>query len=288
MPVSDSGPVYNIKDLPEVFNIEPVDLFIVETVNGTSVVSFDNIIIDLEQTSFETEFDKHTTDILTLSSDINSALEAAAGEDVLNEIEALNNEVDVLEAELEAIFNNASVGTISSADIDLVTVAVKTPDVFDRALWESSYTITIADYFDSSSGYSVENVRGVYVQVFSSQDSTGGDDAIVPREPPSGFYYNDWNPYTYYSYDFTSSYRFPDGVLRGIYSMRQDAPSNTYRTLDRYRKVVLLPIKKGQSDFEIEIDAEVQASPTLGKMAVTPLLWEVLTTVTDPVSSSPL
>jgi len=279
MPVSDSSLVYNIKDLPEVFNIEPVDLFIVETVNGTGVVSFDNIIIDLEQTSFETEFDKHTTDILTLSSDINGALEAAGSEDVLKEIIALNNEVDVLEAELEAIINTTGVGTISSANIDLVTVAVKTPDGFTRDFWESSYTITIADYFDSSSGYSVENVRGVYVGVDSSQDWSSNEyfrdssDQII------------WTTASYYGYDFTSSYRFPDGVLRTIYGVRQDAPSNTYRTLDQYSRVVLLPIKKGQVDLEIEIDAEVRG---FGKMSVVPILWEVLTTVTDPVSAAPV
>lgn len=62
--------VYNIKELPEVFNVEPVDLFIVETLDGTNIVSFDNIIFDLTQTTFETAFNKHTTDIQTLSADV--------------------------------------------------------------------------------------------------------------------------------------------------------------------------------------------------------------------------
>ena len=62
--------VYNIKELPEVFNVEPVDLFVVETLDGTSIVSFDNIIFDLTQTTFESTFNRHTTDIQTLSADV--------------------------------------------------------------------------------------------------------------------------------------------------------------------------------------------------------------------------
>lgn len=69
MPCSDNDKiVYNIKELPEVFSIEPIDMFIVETLAGTSVVSFDNIVFDLNQTTFEEQFNKHTTDILELSS----------------------------------------------------------------------------------------------------------------------------------------------------------------------------------------------------------------------------
>ena len=69
--------VYNIKELPEVFNVEPVDLFIVETLDGTSIVSFDNIIFDLTQTTFETAFNKHTTDIQTLSADVDQIINNA-------------------------------------------------------------------------------------------------------------------------------------------------------------------------------------------------------------------
>lgn len=68
MPCNDRDRLlYNIRELPEVFNIEPVDLFVVETLDGTSIVSFDNIIIDLPQTTFEVAFNKHTTDIIELS-----------------------------------------------------------------------------------------------------------------------------------------------------------------------------------------------------------------------------
>ena len=68
MPCSDDDKlVYNIKELPEVFNVEPVDLFIVETLAGTSIVAFENINIDISQTTFEAPFEQHTTDILELS-----------------------------------------------------------------------------------------------------------------------------------------------------------------------------------------------------------------------------
>ena len=69
MPCSDDDKlVYNIKELPEVFNVEPIDLFVVETLAGTSIVAFENINIDITQTTFEEPFEKHTTDIEELSS----------------------------------------------------------------------------------------------------------------------------------------------------------------------------------------------------------------------------
>lgn len=75
MPCVDKNKlVYNIKELPEVFNIEPVDLFVVETLDGTSIVSFDNIIFDLTQTTFEATFNKHTSDIQTLSADVDQII----------------------------------------------------------------------------------------------------------------------------------------------------------------------------------------------------------------------
>ena len=71
MPCNDRDRLlYNIRELPEVFNIEPVDLFVVETLDGTSIVAFENIIIDLPQTTFEVAFNKHTTDIIALSAKV--------------------------------------------------------------------------------------------------------------------------------------------------------------------------------------------------------------------------
>ena len=75
MPCSDDDRlVYSIKELPEVFSVEPIDLFVVETLNGTSIVSFDNIVFDLNQTTFEETFNKHTTDIDALSASLNNTV----------------------------------------------------------------------------------------------------------------------------------------------------------------------------------------------------------------------
>ena len=75
MPCSDDDRlVYSIKELPEVFSVEPIDLFVVETLNGTSIVSFDNIVFDLNQTTFEETFNKHTTDIDALSTSLNNTV----------------------------------------------------------------------------------------------------------------------------------------------------------------------------------------------------------------------
>lgn len=78
MPCSDEDKiVYNIKELPEVFNVEPVDLFVVETLAGTSIVSFENINFDISQTSFEETFNGHTTDISDLDTRV-TVLESIA------------------------------------------------------------------------------------------------------------------------------------------------------------------------------------------------------------------
>lgn len=258
MPVSDSSLVYNIKDLPEVFNIEPVDLFIVETLNGTSVVSFDNIVIDLEQTNFEAQFNKHTTDILTLSSDINSLIEAVTGEDILSEIEALNNEIDVLEVELEAI-NSVFANTLSGAiDIVHVPVFVNTVEEYDP---QKSFKILIEDYFDTTIDgvYPVEDVRGALIEVKLESNDT----ATVPGSANDYFRAND-----------NIKYRFPDGRLISIFKFIQDVPESVYRVNDQLTYRLLLPIKKGQLDFEIEIDSE-----NAGYTSVEIISWELLTAV---------
>lgn len=65
----------NITELPQSYNIEPLDFFIIDGVQGLNTVCFDNIIFDIEQMEFEEEFDQQTTDIIGLSSaltDINN------------------------------------------------------------------------------------------------------------------------------------------------------------------------------------------------------------------------
>jgi hypothetical protein len=65
----------NIKELPESYNIEPLDFFTIDGILGVNNVCFDNIIFDIEQMAFEDEFNKHTTDIIGLSSSLNSILD---------------------------------------------------------------------------------------------------------------------------------------------------------------------------------------------------------------------
>lgn len=63
------GQVYqNITDLPETDEIQNGDYLIVETPTGTSIINFQNFLIDLDHITFDAVISQHTTDISTLSS----------------------------------------------------------------------------------------------------------------------------------------------------------------------------------------------------------------------------
>ncbi len=84
MPCSDNDKlIYNIKELPEAFSISSGDLLVVEDIEGTKTIDFDNIIFGLDNTTFGTTITQNATDIVTLSSAVvgNTArLEAALSE----------------------------------------------------------------------------------------------------------------------------------------------------------------------------------------------------------------
>ena len=95
MPCNDRDKLlYNIRELPEIFNIEPVDLFVVETLDGTSIIAWDNMIIDLSQTSFEEPFNNLITDVTAISDRL-AAVESATGVDpvVTNRLNSLENSI---------------------------------------------------------------------------------------------------------------------------------------------------------------------------------------------------
>ena len=149
MPCSDRDKIiYNIKELPEVFNVEPVDLFIIENLAGTSIVSFDNIIFDLTQTTFEASFNKHTSDIIELSASVEA---------------------------LEDIFGSTT-GGLAGAVVDLQSDVA---DLNDRGVdWDSVYsTVTANSAAWAPTGSSVEYVT-------STHGSGGGSDRTLEVANP--------------------------------------------------------------------------------------------------------
>lgn len=62
--------IYNIKELPEAFSISSGDLLVVEDIEGTKTIDFDNIVIGLNNTTFGSTVTQNATDIVTLSSNI--------------------------------------------------------------------------------------------------------------------------------------------------------------------------------------------------------------------------
>jgi hypothetical protein len=61
-----------IKDLPVIESVNIGDFFIVETVSGTAILDFANFIITPSNTTFENVINQNTTNILILSSDLDT------------------------------------------------------------------------------------------------------------------------------------------------------------------------------------------------------------------------
>lgn len=57
----------NIIQLPSIDTVAAGSFFIVETPDGTAIIDFENIVIDLNQTTFETEFEDLQSSVVTLS-----------------------------------------------------------------------------------------------------------------------------------------------------------------------------------------------------------------------------
>lgn len=104
MPCISRNSLKNITQLPESFNIEPLDFFVIDGILGVNNVCFDNIIFDIEQMAFEDEFNKHTTDIIGLSSSLNVILE-----DIDNFITDKVTEVATLSSNLAKLLDGVSV-----------------------------------------------------------------------------------------------------------------------------------------------------------------------------------
>lgn len=62
----------NIKQLPQVNTIQSGDFLIVETIDGTGIIDYKDVVIDLEQTSFQPTIESLVTGVVALSSNFNT------------------------------------------------------------------------------------------------------------------------------------------------------------------------------------------------------------------------
>lgn len=60
----------NIKELPEISDINNGDFLIVETPNGTNILDYQNFLVTLDNTTFGDLITTNTTNIVTLSTDL--------------------------------------------------------------------------------------------------------------------------------------------------------------------------------------------------------------------------
>lgn len=62
----------NIKQLPQVNTIQSGDFLIVETIDGTGIIDYKDVVIDLEQTSFQPTIESLVAGVVALSSNFNT------------------------------------------------------------------------------------------------------------------------------------------------------------------------------------------------------------------------
>jgi len=73
MPTTDGQNLYyNVKELPQAYNISSGDFLLVENSTGTNIIDFSNFVITLDNTTFGTTITTNTTNIAALSSTVSS------------------------------------------------------------------------------------------------------------------------------------------------------------------------------------------------------------------------
>jgi len=91
-----SRAIVNIRDLPTVENITEGDLLIVETSDGgTSVIDFSNVLIPIENTTFEDTILGNTTNIALLSASVTTTTN-----DINQAIQAQNTQINTISADV--------------------------------------------------------------------------------------------------------------------------------------------------------------------------------------------
>jgi hypothetical protein len=150
MPCNDRDKLlYNIRELPEIFNIEPVDLFVVETLDGTSIIAWDNMIIDLSQTSFEEPFNNLITNVTDISGRL-AAVESATGVDpvITNRLNSIENSIG--DIDVPAVLDDDS---MTSASRQTVPTSLSVKNYVDNNI--NNLGSPTLEIIDDDTGYEI-------------------------------------------------------------------------------------------------------------------------------------
>ena len=240
MPCSDHNKVvYGIKELPVVSTITPSDSFVIETLAGTSIIKYSDVVFDLKHTTFESSFNKHTTDIIQLSSNID--IVEPITNNTANRIDSLTSRINSLSLKARSVITGDIQGGDTSAIIGYdFSYAPSIINInFGRATGIYSeptnfasvvqHIVPIADCLDTSL-YNVEDVTGVWIElnVFVENQT----------EPIRGGY---------------SLVRIND-IFLSIVSSTQNTTNDVLileNSADRYKLEFFVPITKGVMDLNI-------------------------------------
>lgn len=107
----DTNKIVNITQLPETYNIELTDLFTITGEFGNNIIAFDNIVFDIEQMAFEEEFEEQTTDLQSISGEVDSIYIGLSGivDEEVAKMNTLATDIDAFINELEC----SAIGSLS-------------------------------------------------------------------------------------------------------------------------------------------------------------------------------
>jgi len=210
--------VFGINELSEIVDVSPTDLFIVEASEGTNTIKFEDLNIDLGQAAFEADFNKQTTDIAQLSSEVDNRQNYS---EYPVQVSDLRSQVDNLKNLIEYA-SQVSDTVISGGDNDLIYVPSELNDIFEER--DDPYNILISNYINTE--YSASNVRGAWVNISISTKQSVEFEGKVEVE-------------------------YPDKKWQPLYIYKSDGPS---RQQDESHEVsVYMPIVKDQGSINMRI-----------------------------------
>jgi len=102
----------NIKELPEISDINNGDFLIVETTNGTTILDYQNFLVTLDNTTFADQITTNTTNIVTLSTDLASLSSSSATVSQFNTLNsAVTAQFNILNSAVTALTSTTATDT---------------------------------------------------------------------------------------------------------------------------------------------------------------------------------
>jgi len=169
----------NIKELPEISDINNGDFLIVETTNGTTILDYQNFLVTLDNTTFADQITTNTTNIVTLSTDLASLSSSSA---TVSQFNTLNSAVTALTSttatDTYAVFslsgyNNNGLKLLRGSNIYSLQVNQVSPSLssvkitFNNRFLNSNYGYTINTQLSTIAGPdSLSDITTDYINIY--------------------------------------------------------------------------------------------------------------------------